>query len=368
MLRGDLHIAAIGTLTYRDGAHVLIFGHPLFQSGEVRLPLSTATITTIVASQIASFKLGAPGRPVGVLTQDRRAAVGGTLGDAPRLLPVSVSVRRPGTPAQEFHFESIEDRAMAPQLMAVAAINSLLESGGTGGNQTVRWTVRMGRSGAPPLVLSDVVSGESPVGELVGAVAAPLRFLYGNPFAPLRLDSVAVDLDVTPGREAWTLRGAEVLAAAVRPGGALQVRCEVERWRGGRETRTLVVPVPEEVPDGRYTLWLGGGPELSRFEAQRLPGRYRPASLDEAWRRLAAYRPSDGLYTSLVARAPEVTSDGRDYPELPTSALALLASGQRAGDRTRRGDRVLLGERRVPIPGTVRGELQLEVTVDSKAP
>ncbi|HYM80797.1 MAG TPA: hypothetical protein VEY91_05225, partial [Candidatus Limnocylindria bacterium] len=168
-------------------------------------------------------------------------------------------------------------------------------------------------------------------------------------------------------RELWTLRSAEVLGASVRPGGTVTVRCEVERWRGGRETHTLRLPVPEEFPDGRYVLWLGGGPELTRYESERLPARYRPISLDEAWRRMAEMRTSNRLYGALIAKAPEVTAGGLDYPELPTSALAVLASGQTAGDRSRRGDRVVSSEQRVEFDGPVRGELQLEVTVDTKA-
>src|SRR5262249_56971062 len=69
ILTGDLQLSAIGTLTWRDRDRVLIFGHPLFQSGDVKLPLATAEITTIVASQLISFKLGVRGRPVGTLTQ-----------------------------------------------------------------------------------------------------------------------------------------------------------------------------------------------------------------------------------------------------------------------------------------------------------
>src|SRR5204862_3105519 len=63
VLTGDLQLAAIGTLTWRDGNRVLIFGHPLFQAGDVRLPLSTAAIATIVASDLTPFKLGVRGRP-----------------------------------------------------------------------------------------------------------------------------------------------------------------------------------------------------------------------------------------------------------------------------------------------------------------
>jgi len=128
------------------------------------------------------------------------------------------------------------------------------------------------------------------------------------------------------------------------------------------------VSVPEEVPEGSYMLWIGGGAELSRFEARQLPARYRPTSLPDAWRRIAASRPSDAVYAALYAKAPEITSDGRDYPELPVSALALLAGGQGAGDRSRRGDYAKLDERRLPLAGVTRGEILLSVRVDAKAP
>jgi len=368
VMTGDLQLSAIGTLTWREGDRVLIFGHPLFQSGDVRLPLSTAEIATIVASDLSSFKLGVRGRAVGTLTQDRRAAMSGTIGAAPGLLPVSVEIGGAARPAQRFHFASIEDRAMAPQLVALASLNSLLESGGVGGNQTLRWTLRLARHGAPPLTVSDVVAGEAPSSDLAGAVSAPLRFLFNNPFEPLELDSIDVAIEALPGREQWTLRSARVLDAAVKPGGTLRIECDVERWHGGHTIVPIRVTVPEEAPDGRYVLWLGGGPELSRYEAARLPGRYRPTSLEDAWRRIGAARTSDGLYAALYASAPEVTREGRDYPELPISALALLAGDQAAGDAGRRGDAARLDERRVPFAGPLRGELLLSVQVDAKAP
>jgi SpoIVB peptidase S55 len=368
VMRGDLLLSAIGTVTYRDGNRVLIFGHPFFQSGEVRLPLSTATITTVVSSQMNSFKLGVTGREAGVVTQDRRAAVAGLIGGSPRLLPVSVAVRGASRAPQSFHFESIEDRALAPQLIAVAALNSVLESGGAGASQTVRWKLDLFRRGSPPLSLADVAAGDAPVAEVANSVASPLRFLFNNPFERLVLDSVRVAVEVEPGREEWTLRGARVLGAATRPGGRLTVRCELERWHGEREVRDLTLTVPEEVPEGRYLLWVGGGTELSRYEATRLPWRYRPTSLEDAWRRIGALRSGDALYAALFARAPEVTSEGRDYPELPVSALALLAGGQAAGNFAGRGELARLDEKREPLGGEVHGELQLQFTVDSDAP
>jgi hypothetical protein len=368
LMRGDLQLAAIGTVTYRDGDRVLLFGHPFFQTGSIRLPMATAEITTVIASDLFSFKLGARGQSAGVVTQDRRAALAGQLGGEPRMLPVSVTVAANGGAPQTFRFESIEDRTLAPNLISIATLNSMLESGGLGANQTVRWTLRLHRPGAPPLVLSDVEASESPAIDVASGIGAPINFLFNNPYRRLSLDSVEVRLEAAPGREQWTLRSARVLEARVRPGGEVRVRCEVERWRGAREVREFRIAVPEELPDGRHTLWLGGGSELSRYEAQHLPGRYRPTSLDDAWRRLGTTRASDGLFAALVARAAEITVDGQDYPELPASAMAMLSSDQSVGERSRAGDLAKLSEQRLPLDGLVRGELLVAVHVDSKAP
>lgn len=366
VLRGDLQFSAIGTVTWREGDKVLIFGHPFFQSGEVRMPLSTAEITTVVANEASSFKLGVRGREVGVATQDRRAAVAGTLGGRARMLPFTVEIH--GHTPQTFHFETIEDRSLAPTLVALAALNSLMESGGSGGNQTLRWSMTMYRPGVSPLVLTDISAGDAPANDLASGIASPLRFLFENPYQALALDSLKVSVSVDPGREQWTLRSARVLDPIVRPGGRVRVACDVERWHGGHVTRIVTLTVPEEAPDGRYPVWVGGGSERARYEAQKLPGRYHPISLNDAWKRLGQLRPDTRLYASLLASAPEVTADGRDYPELPASAISVLSSAQSAGDDARRGSLATMDETTADLGGLTHGELQLFVTVDDQAP
>ena len=367
VMRGDLNLSAIGTVTYRDGDRVLLFGHPFFQSGDVRLPLSTAHITTILGSLTNSFKLGTPGTSVGTATQDRRTAVAGKLGPAPRLLPIHVRVSGAGPRPQVFDYESIDDRSLLSQLVATAALNSLLESGGTAAMQTVSWTLSIWRGGRV-LRLSDVSAADSPLNDVAGDLGAPVRFLAANPFARFHADSLRIELETHAGRALSTLRGASLVASRVRPGSVAHVRAELERWRGARETVTLDVPVPEELPDGRYLLHVAGGGEADRFAAARLPGRFRVVSLDDAWDRLGELRRSDVLFAGLWARAPEIDTDGDDLPELPTSALALLAPPQQAGDRARRGDWALVEEVRRPEDVVVRGELLLELVVDRQAP
>jgi hypothetical protein len=367
IMRGDLNLSALGTVTYRQGDRVLLFGHPFFQSGDVRLPLSTAHVTTILGSLNTSFKIGFAGTPVGTATQDRRTAVGGRLGASPKLLPIRIEVRGAGPRAQHFAYESIDDRSLLSQLIATAALNSLLESGGTGVMQSVRWTMDVWRGGHA-LKLGDLEAGESPLSDVAASLSAPVRFLAANPYSRFHADSLVIVLETHAGRAQSTLRSAGLAASRVRPGGVAHVRIELERWRGAREAVSIDLPVPDELPDGRYLVHVGGGLEADRFLAARLPARFRPVSLDDAWERLAEARRSDAVHGAIWARAPEIDSDGDDLPELPTSALALLAPPQQAGDHARRGDWALVEEVRRSVDEVVRGELLLELTVDSLAP
>ncbi len=366
LLRGDLELSAFGTVTWVSGDRILAFGHPFFQAGDVRLPMATAEIATVIASDATSFKIGLRGDPVGTIEQDRRAGIAGVLGPGPAMLPIAVHVRGITEQAQHYRFESIEDRSMAPLLVAIATLNSVLESGGASGTHTLARTLTLHRRGATPLVLEDRVSAEAAPAAMANGILEPLRFLYANPFERLELDSIRVDIDASPGRREWTVRNARLLQSTAQPGGVARVRCDLDSWRGGRTTHDLELAVPKELPNGRYILWVGGADELARYEATRLPGRYRPISLDDAWRRLGAMRPRDVLYAVLFASASEVTSGGRDYPELPASALPLIAGATSRGDAGVRGELASVDERRLQLDGPVRGQILLPFDVASE--
>ena len=367
VLRGDLNFSAIGTVTYVDGDRLLIFGHPFFQAGDVRMPLSTASIVGILPSLYDSFKLGVPGMPIGVATQDRRTAVGGHFGGTVKLMPFLVRIEG-NTPApQVFRFEVVQDRMLMPQLVATAVMGALMESGGGSPQQTLDWSLEAWRGGESFRMI-DRAAGEGPVMDVASGVTGPLRFLTGNSYDTWRPDSVHIAVTVHAGRAQWTVRGASLLDASVRPGGTARARVELERWHGERRTVDLDVAVPAELPSGHYSLWIGGGAEFDHLTAARLPARYRPTSIADGLRRLQALKPSTALYAALWAHAPEVTRDGEDYPDLPASALPLLAPAQSVGERIRRADWALLGELAQPVDGVLHGELSLDVNVDDRAP
>src|SRR5690606_12508634 len=72
LVRGDVTVSAVGTITTLDEGRLLAFGHPFLGYGTVTLPLAPAYVSAIVASSQVPFKLANVGsRLLGVVTEDR---------------------------------------------------------------------------------------------------------------------------------------------------------------------------------------------------------------------------------------------------------------------------------------------------------
>jgi hypothetical protein len=323
LMRGDSNVSAIGTLTWRDGDRVAAFGHPFFQSGNSAYPLALADIVTIVASDLSSFKMGTPAEQVGTITQDRRTAVTGRIGAVPSMLPLVVHLNSEAG-RETYRFEILRHRSLAPTLAGLGAFSALTARGAVLPEATWHWRATLSAPGTAPLRMEDVASG--PVTNAVNGLQGPLALLLNNPFAPYMADSLALDIDVTPGTRRAQVYAATIEPRVVRPGDTARVTAEVRDYRGDTRNITLAVRVPENQAEGRLVVAVGGGLELDRQEAPRLPGRHRAQTLPELIARLADRRRDDTLYAALYGPGVEVSYAGEPHPDLPVFAQRLLAS------------------------------------------
>jgi hypothetical protein len=95
---GAVTTGAIGTVTYRDGSTVYAFGHPLDGAGRRALLLGDGYVFTVIGNPLdtqdaTSFKLAAPGHVLGTLSDDALDGIVGSVGPAPRTIPLMVTVR-----------------------------------------------------------------------------------------------------------------------------------------------------------------------------------------------------------------------------------------------------------------------------------
>ena len=149
LIRGDVDVAATGTVTYVDGNTVLAFGHPFFGAGAVSIPMANAEILNTMASSMRSFKMSATGATLGEITQDRLTAIGGYMGGNPQLIPVKGSITTPKGTSQ-FNFEVARDLVMSPRLVAMGLSGALSGRADVGERGTVHMQGEIVAEGAPP--------------------------------------------------------------------------------------------------------------------------------------------------------------------------------------------------------------------------
>jgi hypothetical protein len=124
LIRGDVSASATGTVTHVAGSKVLAFGHPMFNIGEIFLPIATAEVHTFMSALSSSFKLASPLVEIGSLLQDRQSGIIGDTQQRAGMIPVRVTVGTQGrTPelaapdpasAQTFTAEVVRHRFLTP--------------------------------------------------------------------------------------------------------------------------------------------------------------------------------------------------------------------------------------------------------------
>jgi hypothetical protein len=242
LVEGDVEITAVGTVTYVKGDRVIAFGHPLFGLGAVDLPMTTAYVHGVFPSAEVSFKMASSVSTVGRVSQDRNWSIGGHLGEQASLIPSRFRIRdRDRGVEREYSIRSIQHR----DLTSLVIYSSLLNAIGSVAppeEGTTRSTLEVAARGLPPVRRENVfVSGGRssafeqlfadpfaglPMGELLQV----LDTLQNNPFGPIPVDRIQVDVEVTQQRQSAAIERVYADRRRVKPG-------ETVRW-GSSSSRT----------------------------------------------------------------------------------------------------------------------------------
>ena len=90
-----------GTVISVHGHKLVAFGHPMMQSGVTALPACTGKVLWFLASDMRSFKIGEPEKPLGALVNDRLAAIVVDENVKAPVIPVTMHIKgwKPSAPA-----------------------------------------------------------------------------------------------------------------------------------------------------------------------------------------------------------------------------------------------------------------------------
>ncbi|MFP4371883.1 MAG: SpoIVB peptidase S55 domain-containing protein [Halanaerobium sp.] len=263
LVRGDISVASIGTLTYVDQGNFLAFGHPFTNRGEVNYLLSRADINAVIPNSEQPFKLGSPyNRLLGSVNQDRGAGIAGRIGSFPRITPVYISISENGKLLKEVSLQIINDEFLFTSLSnsaALQAVDSALDRIGPGSAESKLKI--MGR-GLPELQIesTNMYYSQNDIGSTaLYDFSQLLDLILTNPFKEVNLIDIRLELDFNKNDSVALIQEAKVLNEEIYPGDELEVEVTLHRYRNGTETKTLKMELPEDIEPGIATLFVDGG-------------------------------------------------------------------------------------------------------------
>ena len=279
LLRGDIDLTAVGTVTAIEDGSILAFGHPFLGIGAVSLPIVPAYVTAVVPSLELPFKLANVGqRLLGTATQDRPSAVTGRVGLEPAMIPVTVTLSG-AVSDSNWRFDVADDERLYPILTAIGVLGLVdrqLRQVGPGYAE-LAWQIDL-QDGTRVNVLEQVNTGSDLSLAVAQLAGGPLAILAANAFREPGLAAVSLSLNLSTDQNVATIEDAVLEEAELVAGGHAIVHVRLQPFRQAAVVRTLSIPLPDDL-SGEYSLLIRGG-DVGRV-SPRLPEERADEEVDQ---------------------------------------------------------------------------------------
>jgi len=344
LARGDISIAAAGTVTLRDVEKIYAFGHPFFGLGTASLPMSESHVVTVVPNANNSFKLAVPDSMVGAMTQDRATGIFGSLGEAPRMVPVKIKLRTSRGRDEEINFEAAVDDLLTPLIVTAAVSNTLSANERNLGDSTIVLNGEIAVKGEEAIRLSRRFAGKQASVSAAMSAAVPLGALLRAGFDGTEITGVTLDLSANDGSRTAVLDRLTADRVKAKAGETIELTA-FERTEGGTLVRQkLAVTIPADAAPGMISIMIGDG----NAAQQNSPiTQFVPRTAAELIGIMNRLKRPDRLYAVISRASAGAIVGSSEMPNLPPSALATFNNDRTTGG-TKPSVQTILGESELP--------------------
>lgn len=265
LVRGDINVSAIGTLTYLKDKVFLAFGHSFLKQGNVNFFFTPANIYYCFSSQEMPFKIGSPGKLIGSVRVDRNEGIAGVIGENPHVINVTVNVRDLDSRVKKsFSAEVADDERMFAELLEVIVVQSADEGINRqgAGFSKVSYAVsgKGAKSGEFNIRRRNYYYDEADISTAsAGEVVSTVKALVENLFERVEIFDVTVDIDVTTQDPRARVGQIMISAGSVAPGDTIEASVKVEPAYKKSFIETVAVPVPVNLAPGEYYVRVTNG-------------------------------------------------------------------------------------------------------------
>jgi SpoIVB peptidase S55 len=331
LVRGDYSLAASGTVTFRDGNRIYAFGHPFLSLGASDMPMTEASVVTVIPNVNNSFKLAVPGQMVGTISQDRSTGVFGSLGVAPKMIPVKIKLHTSRDRVETFSYEIANDSFLTPLLLNITLFNTITSSERSLGDSTITIKGEINLKGQDPIAIDRRFSAGNSAMMASASVAAPISSLLGSGFDDVELSGITLDVTSTDTKYAAALERISLDRTEVRRGEKVEIQAYVRTDSGKQFVQRIPIQIPGDLPAGQLLVFVGDGGALQEGSAAKA---FVPRDLGQLVNAINKLRKSDRLYVKLFRVTPGAVIGTAELPNLPPSVVATLNSDRTSGGYT----------------------------------
>jgi sugar lactone lactonase YvrE len=373
LVAGDVDITAVGTVTFVKGDRVIAFGHPMFGLGAIDVPMTTAYVHGVISSSQVSFKMASPVDMVGKVSQDRNWSIGGRLGEHSSLIPARFQIRDLDRGvSRQYSISTIRQKELTSSLIYGSLMNAIA-SVAPPEEGTTRSTLEVTAQGLPAIRRENVfVSGGRssafeqlfadpfaafPMGELLEV----LETLQNNPFGPIPVAGVKVDVEVTQARQSAAIERVYADRKRVKPGEKVKLGVVIQPYNREKEVREIEVEIPRGIPGGRVQIGVAGGLSAKRALGWLGLQRPTPRTVPQLLAAVTERERNNDLVVETTLPVAGISASGREFPDIPNSLAELLLSASPTGVRLARGHQRQL----FPTPWSLSGGQIVSLLVET---
>ena len=329
MMSGDLSIGADGTVTAIDAGRVYAFGHRFFALGPTGLPFARAEVISLMPNLNTSFKLSEAKELMGIISQDRDAAIAGRLGQYANLIPVTIHVRRGARKIDSYEMSLIDDRLLAPVLLQMAVFSSIdaTERSVGGTSLALQGSIQFADKRAPVELSSYAAADTGSALQASLSAMVPLAYILQGGFDGLKIKSVNFDIDSSDSKHALQIEDVMASRREVHPGDKLSLTTLFTGENGAEVSRTIPIQIPTGCAPGTIFITVADGSQTSVADLRQTLNS-TPRSPDQLLETVRRLKGNTRAYARLWRADPDFQVGGSDLPGTPPSVALVLAGTQ----------------------------------------
>lgn len=360
LARGDYSIAAAGTVTYRDAERIYAFGHPFLSLGGADMPMTESSVITVIPNAYNSFKLAAPGRLVGSISQDRATGIYGELGRQARMIPVKLSLHTSRGQTEDFSYEIVSDEFLTPLLLNITVFNSIAARERSLGEATISIDGSINIDGQPSIGIQRRFSALNAALLAAGSIATPAATLLGSGFDNINIKGITLDITSSEDKNAATLERISLDRTEVGRGENVEIQAYVRTDSGRQFVERIPVQIPADASSGPLMIMVGDGATLQESSSAKV---FVPRGLGQLVDAINKTKKNDRLYLRLLRPAPGVVIGSNELPNLPPSMVATLNNERTSGGYTSLQLSPVYERELPPAEFVISGQQVISVTV-----